>query len=75
MTADPGSEEAYTATVGSIKQRLNDYLDTLDAERDLVENMLDDLEDAPEGESLTREEYRNVFPATSPMEEWGNTDG
>ena len=75
MTADPESEEAHTETVGVISDRLDEYLDVLEDERETVENVLGDLEDAPDDQALTREEYRQVFPATMPMEEWGGFRG
>ncbi|ALJ99667.1 hypothetical protein BGV91_gp04 [Haloarcula californiae icosahedral virus 1] len=75
MTAEEGSEEAHTERVSVIADRLDEYLDVLEDERETVEAVLDDLEDAPDDECLTREEYRQVFPRTMPMEEWGGFGG
>jgi len=75
MTAEEGSEVAHTERVAVIADRLDDYLDVLEDERETVEAVLSDLEDAPDDECLTREEYRQVFPRTMPMEEWGGFGG
>jgi len=75
MTAEEGSEEAHTERTSVIAERLEEYLDVLEEERETIEAVLDDLEDAPYDECLTREEYRRVFPATMPMEEWGGFGG
>jgi len=75
MTAEEGSEEGHTERVAVIADRLDDYLDVLEDERETVEAVLSDLEDAPDDECLTREEYRQVFPRTMPMEEWGGFGG
>lgn len=75
MTAEEGDEEAHTNPVSEIEENLDDYLDVLEEEREMVKGVLEDLEDAPSDECLTREEYRQVFPATMPMEEWGGFGG
>lgn len=75
MTTDPDSEEAHTEAVGVIVERLEEYLDVLEDEQGTVENILGDLEDAHDEAALTREEYRQVFPATMPLEEWGGFRG
>lgn len=75
MTVEPSSEEARTERVAVITERLEEYLDVLEDERETVEAVLSDLEDAPDEECLTRDEYRKVFPATMPTEEWGGFGG
>jgi len=75
MTVDPEHEEAHTHPVGTITERLDEYLDVLEEEREVVEAMMADLEDAPDEESLTREEHRRIFPASMPTEEWGGFSG
>jgi len=69
MTADPESEETHTKPVGEMVEGLDSYLEALEEEQEVVEAILSDLEDAPDDEALTREEYRQVFPATMPLEE------
>jgi hypothetical protein len=71
VTVDPDSEDAKTEAVGTIAERLEEYLEVLDDEQEVVRQVLEDLEDAPDGHALTREEYRQVFPASMPLEEWG----
>ncbi|AGC65529.1 hypothetical protein K745_gp04 [Haloarcula hispanica virus PH1] len=71
MTVEPDDEDAHTDPVGTMTDRLEEYLDVLEEEREVVEEVLADLEDAPDEESLTREEYRRVFPRLMPTEEWG----
>lgn len=75
MTAAPDSEEAHTAKVSDITERLENYTEVLDEQKECVEGVLSDLEDAPDDECLTREEYRRVFPASMPLEEWGGFGG
>lgn len=75
MTAEEGSEEAHTDQTSAIEERLDGYLEVLEEEREAVVAILDDLEDAPDDECLTREEYRQVFPRTMPLEEWGGFGG
>lgn len=75
MTAAPDSEDAHTERTSVISERLDKYLDVLEEERETVENILGDLEDAPDEQALTREEYRQIFPASMPMEEWGGFNG
>ncbi|AAY24931.1 ORF 5 [Haloarcula hispanica virus SH1] len=75
MTVEPDDDDAHTYQVGVMAERLDEYLDVLEEERETVEAILADLEDAPDDECLTREEYRQVFPATMPTEEWGGFGG
>ena len=75
MTAEPGTEDAHTKPVGEMAEGLESYLETLAEEQEVVEAILADLEDAPDEEALTREEYRQVFPATMPLEERGGSGG
>jgi predicted transcriptional regulator len=75
VTVEPDSDEAKTEEVGTITERLEEYLEVLDDEQEVVRQVLEDLEDAPDGDALTREEYRQVFPATMPLEEWGGFGG
>jgi hypothetical protein len=70
MTVDPDSEDARTNSVGEIREHLESYADHLAQEQQTVQGILESLETADPEKALDAEEYRKIFPAEMPLEEW-----